>query len=124
MSIVLLKNNSNNINLIEFSFGDLRPALDRYRFSPEKPIVNYSIELSNNNIKSIATIENIKFTKEAPIDYSTAIISENILNYQYLIDNHSQPTESYNIQIGTDSYLCKSYFSLNNVNFYILNKVL
>jgi hypothetical protein len=127
MTTVLLKNTNNNVNIIEHVLSDLRYSYE-FRSNEENNVKRVECFTSNDTpkVKGIITINNLTIlTKETTLSYSGALITDQsiITNYQYLINNHTNNSVEYQINIDNVEYISNKYFNLNGVNFYILTTV-
>jgi hypothetical protein len=129
MSTILLNNTTANINIIETFLNSLS-NLGMNHNSTKLYYLNMSMDSSNNYFVEgtlIVTENNqqISYKKKQQFNYTSAIITDNIIiqNFNYIINNLTIQIDSIQILYNSNTYTCNSYFQVNNNKYYILNFV-
>jgi hypothetical protein len=129
MSRLLIKNNSNDIDLIntflyEFKNNNIVSLIDfnTYTFNLEF-LINNSIENVKGNI--IINSETI-LSKQSVCDFSSSIITDSqfISNFDFNINNFSVAIDTITLIYNSNNYSCSSKVIINGQNYYIFDIVL
>ena len=130
-SIILLTNNSENIDIIA-NFIDYLSPLQNLTFS-YKSIRLLDLYTDNNEeiCKGDLKLHNFKidvyseFNKTENCNYSSAIITDKtfINNLMLFYDEFKIDMLETTINISGITYNSNSYISINNINYYILNQI-
>jgi len=129
MSRLLIKNNSNDIDLIntflyEFKNNNIVSLIDfnTYTFDLEF-LINNSIENVKGNI--IINSETI-LSKQSVCDFSSSIITDSqfISNFDFNINNFSVAIDTITLIYNSNNYSCSSKVIINGQNYYIFDIVL
>jgi hypothetical protein len=130
-STILLTNNSDNYNLIQYfieSLTTLQILTQSYKVSRTLELFTIdNIEISKGTVKlnNIHFVHNPIFEKVENINYSTAIITDTdfINNILYFANNFSKSILESIIIINGQQYNCNKFVELGSKNYYILNQI-
>jgi hypothetical protein len=122
---LLLTNNINNIDLIDYFVNNVTMPMPTF---PDQQI-SRTLELYSDNsldkCKGIVVRDNTTYTKEETRDYKSAIVTDQtfINNLTYFINMFSVYIDLTTVNIEGTNYVCTSYISLSGKKYYILTSV-
>jgi hypothetical protein len=130
-SIILLTNNSENIDIIA-NFIDYLSPLQNLTFSYKSTrLLDLYTDNNEEMCKGDLKLHNFKidvyseFNKTENCNYSSAIITDHtfINNLMLFYDEFKIDMLETTININGITYNSNSYISINNINYYILNQI-
>jgi hypothetical protein len=129
MSTIVLCNNNNNINLVDYLINDLRSSTyireENYVSANMTLLTVNGVQQGSGEFKYNSDNRVVTLTKQVDVNYESAIITDtDVINHLlYLYNMFPNYVYLMNINYNGVTYTCNQFININGQNFYFLKSL-